>query len=80
MFIVSVTLKNAFGPFHDNEVFVNHASAVERANEWASLGNVAEVAVTTPYDVLAKAATNAGLLVGLGRALGFKVEVEEAAA
>lgn len=80
MFVVTVTLRNTFGPFTDMEAFINLDDAITRADEWATVGNVMEVTVTTMVDVLERNARDTGLLVGLGRALGYDVTFEEDAA
>lgn len=80
MFIVTVLVKGAFGAFPDGEGFLKLDDAVARAHEWLAVGNVTEVVVTTPEAWEADIARNAGLVVGLGKALGYEIEFEAAEA
>lgn len=80
MFVVTVTLKNTFGPFTDPEAFTVLDDAITRADEWATVSNVTDVTVTTMVDVLERNARDTGLLVGLGRVFGYDVTFEEAEA
>lgn len=80
MYIVTVALKGTLGAFPDGEGFLVLDDAVARAEEWAAVTNVTEVTVTTAYHYMEKMAEDTGLLVGLGKALGYDIELENEAA
>lgn len=80
MFIVTVALRGSLASFPDGEGFLSVEDAVYRAKEWAALDSVESATVTTPDAYASDLASATGLLVGLGKALGYEVEFEEAAA
>lgn len=78
MFLVTVHLPNSF-PFTDVEVFMDGDDAVAKAREWLAVGATkCEVADVDSY--LAIEANRTFTLVGLGRALGYELDLTDTGA